>query len=675
MTFGPPPNHIALYDPCSLSGLVYPRPPLYFSESEPDLYCHPDDSSVTSRLRDPQLKCNRSLSFNIDWATAFIVDHINKKTEAAETFKNVRIKATTLEREGLIDAIPYLIFNELDEALFAGHLKNAVYLDERNFGSDVSGATYNPNWSPVPRISIILNTDVLVYARARDIVAILIHHMIHAYFLVACGPQKEDEVEYGRLSHGNHFGKIMFTIRKLSAAHGKELDPLGSGHNLSDFSVYGEAWYKPRRRPSAEDRDKDEWYCSHCYSNVYEIPDSEIDKWYDKTVKPMSDQQCKAIRSDKVHIYNDRRHELESKPRARLPPSSKTVEFILKDKPILVEKKKIEKLISVTLAFESSKSRFFKIDKDIPEATFLRFLEFAHTGEYRPDPTNYSARTHQRSGPPIIKPSSARNESQILNDIHVARFGALAKFSEVRTYALKRMDLYGIMTEDPIAVLQAIYSGREPDVKLKEWARKFLVAGGRDEMPNIMKLENDNGPWRIRLCDAMDEFGGLENDVRKAWEEVWRCGWGGGGGGCGMGSGGHLLGSNMLTMGAIQSPFQQQRQQLLLGGVGGVGATTSGVVDALTSANAGGNPIVNALSQALVNQNMLSNQHLISNGAASSYEIQRERRELDRERRKVERERDRLKETTAQVQAAAMLESMMGRGPLYRGFIEDEWHM
>jgi hypothetical protein len=116
------------------------------------------------------------------------------------------------------------------------------------------------------------------------------------------------------------------------------------------------------------------------------------------------------------------------------------------------------------------------------------------------------------------------------------------------------------------------------------------------------------------------------------------------------------VGQNLLTMGGFQGPFQQQ-QQLLLGETGG---------DALALASAHGNPLVNTLS------NLCGNQHMIGNGLASGYDIQRERRELERERRQVERERDRLKETAAQVQAAAVLESMMGRGLGFRGYTEDE---
>ena len=59
--------------------------------------------------------------------------------------------------------------------------------------------------------------------------------MIHAYFLIACGLQHCDEPKGGRrLRHGNHFGKIMYTINNLLAASLNECRALlvSFGHKL-----------------------------------------------------------------------------------------------------------------------------------------------------------------------------------------------------------------------------------------------------------------------------------------------------------------------------------------------------------------------------------------------------------------------------------------------------------
>jgi hypothetical protein len=580
MSFDPS-NHLTLYDDHLFGGLALTGRQSYYPESEPEAFFRRRSSSIkltsinnTSRLQDPLLKCDRNLGWGIDWAVAFVVNHLEKKSDAAETLRNIRIRAATLEREGLTKEIPYRIFNKLDETLFAGHLNNAVFLESCSLGLDVSGATYTQNWGPIPevkRISIILNSDVLEYARVRDVVAILIHHMIHAYFLVACGPQKEQEVEYGRLDHGVQFGKIMLSIRRLSAVHGKELTPLDFGHNPGKFPYYADGYDYPRRRPLKDVGDqKEKWYCSHCHSDVYKISEIDIDKYYDKVCKPMLNQPS-IVRSADVQVYNDRRHELEKKPRAQLASSTKSVEFLLKDKLVLVEKKKLERHLSIQRAFEDAKSRYIKTDKEVSEKTFMRFLELLHTDSYLPDLRIIASAAAtlgmSRKGPPIIKPSGASGEPYLLADVQFAKFASLIKFDECRAYALGRMNAYGIMTEDPVAVLQEIYTGREPDSKLKEWARKFLVATPTPaplssdyfsstrnlststsplEPPNLLKLESEAGLYRARLHDAMENSGALENDIRKAWQELKNAGW--------VGWDGSL--TNMSPSSALLSPNQ-----------------------------------------------------------------------------------------------------------------------
>lgn len=723
MTFGPP-DPLTLYDR-SLSGLAYAGLQPYYSDSEPDLCFRQRSSDLSlpltgssSRLQDSHLTCDRNLKWSIDWAVAFIVDHLEKRPEAAESLRSIRIRAATLEREGLAKDVPYRIFNKLDEALFAGYLRNAVYLDSTNLGPDVSGATYTHSWGPDPevkRISIILNSDVLEYARARDIVAILIHHMTHAYFLVACGPQKENEVDYGRLGHSYHFGKVISTIKKVSATHGKELTTLNLGHSLGGLQSYEDGYYYPRRRPSKDESDnKEKWYCSHCHFNVYEIPDSDIEKWYNKVCKPMVDQPSKSIRSAEVQIYNDRRHELETKPRGRLLSSAKSVEFIFKDKPVLVDGKKVDAFLAVRRAFENKKSRFLKIDSDVSEKTFHRFLELIHTGTYRPDPATLAAAAAGlgilRKGPPIIKPSGATTEAWLLTDVQFAKMGALMKFDECKAYALSRMNAYGIMTEDPIDVLRALYSVYEPDTPLKEWARKFLVAtptpsptssdymGTRSthapEPPNLLKLDSETGPYRARLHDAMDSSGALENDVRKAWQELRNAGW--------MGwdamatAPSALLASNQLAQfryptisppnllsiaGPASLPSYQHQHPLLLNDLPHPSSLAGlSLPLALNATNLGhmlGSGFNNAAS------NMLAAPlQALANPALSSLEFERlkdlERmkiRELDCEREKLrererEREKDRAREMQAQVQAAAMMEQFYGRG--LGGFVVDD---
>ncbi|KAF1837731.1 hypothetical protein BDW02DRAFT_490759 [Decorospora gaudefroyi] len=497
----------------------------------------PSALSFSVFLRD---LCDRDLEWNIDWAVAFIVDRLEQNwADAAETFRNIRIRAATFGREGLSHEIPYRIFNKLDAALFAGHLKNAVYLDISSLGSGVSGATYTHRLGPNPdvkRISIILNSDALEHAQAKDILGILIHHMIHAYFLVACGPQKEDEIGYGRLEHGVQFGKIILAIRKLSAVHGRELTSLNYGHSSAEIRHLAEEYYRPRHRDTVEREDRERWHCSHCHINTEGPSETEVEKYYSKICTPLFDQP-KSVRKLSVQAYNTRHHELETRRRSLLAPSQKTVEFMFKDQPILVEVKKTAEYVGVMRAFDKASSRFLKLHKEVSKDTFLRFLEFLHTGSYRPEPRHGVGQGVERRGPPIIKPQSMTTQAPLLDDVRFVKMATLMDFDECKSYALDRMDAYGILYEDPVAVLKEIYSGYEPDSDLKTWARKFLVRAPSTsspeyyntvptmEPPNLIKLESEQGAYRARFLDAIDASGALENDVNKARAELKVQGW------------------------------------------------------------------------------------------------------------------------------------------------------
>jgi hypothetical protein len=691
-------------------GPTYASSQSYYSDSDHDSPFrrpsspYPLSRSTTSRLRDPFYKCTRNLGWNIDWAVAYLVNHLEKtKNDAAEGLRTIRIKAATLSREGLDpEDIIYTIFNRLDATLFKGHLKDAVYLSTLPLSLSLFGATYNANWGPDPgvtRISIFLNSELLEYARARDVVALLIHQMIHAYFLVACGPQKENEVEYGRLAHGKHFGQILATIKEISATHGKELVCLDFGHDVAIDDEY------PLRRRKHNDSEDEaaKWYCTHCHASTPSIPTRDLTKWYTKTISPLLSPSLStpALRSANVQIYNERAHAIEVRSRARLPASTETIEVLYNDTSTLVDREKLEEnVLSARRALTCS--RFLKIsDKDVDEATFTRFLEFVHTGVYRPAPS-YGGNGNGRGGVVLAPTAGHRRDGgdvHVLADILFVKFGTSYHLSECMEYGLKRLDSYSIVDEDPIDILTQIFNGREPCAKLRSWVARFLRAGtslssmsftrNHGEQSNLEKLETETGPWRARFLALLDTSGALENEVRKARDDLvrhnnntWEAS------NALMLSGLNNLritsGStnnmhqNLLTLNPFplntpntnqtlidtlqhQYKLQQQQQQLLIANLpstpilANLNRLTSSVYDPLAST---------------------------SSLPSSAFELEQLRslerqkiRELEWEKdklRKLEREKERVRETVAQVQMANVLEGLYGTGIGIRGFVEED---
>ncbi|ORY19572.1 hypothetical protein BCR34DRAFT_471880 [Clohesyomyces aquaticus] len=513
-------------------------------------------SSLIARLKDERLRCDRNLGWNIDYATAFIVSHLDEKKSpgAADTLKRIRIFGEGIWRDGHFHDIPYRIFNKLDETLFAGHLKDAVFLDIRPIQRDVSGVTFNPGQSPnkrVQRISIVLNANLHEHLGSKFLVASLIHHMIHAYFLVACGPQGgKDHVDYGRLTHGMHFGKIMHTIKHLSCAKAKPL-PLGFGHPLRrpfDNS------YHPYHSDRISNRNTEKWFCTHCYNDVPPIPEKDIEAWYKTHCAPLLDLP-KCTQKAKIWIWDEKAkgsEMLEEVPRARTTPTRDAVEFVLAGaKSILVPKEKIDAFPHITKSF--AKSRVCKLPDDTVESAFLKILELLHSNgnEYSPDlaPVTMPG----RKGPPVVMPTCKDERPYLVTDLRV--FGVAAKmgWDDVKGIAIQRLKSQCVTTEDPVTVLREIYgTGKEADPELRSWARAFLakratsgtegewhharagatdgiVSGawdaaipgrwgltgfGGEETPNLVLLERELG-FRERFLELRDRSAALHIDVLK----------------------------------------------------------------------------------------------------------------------------------------------------------------
>ncbi|KAF2439729.1 hypothetical protein P171DRAFT_314341, partial [Karstenula rhodostoma CBS 690.94] len=473
---------------------------------------------------------DRNLGWNIDWAVAFIVNHLDPQNspDAATVLKNIRFRAATLDKEGHALEIPFRIFNKLDETLFAGHLKNVVYLELRKLHPDVSGATHTHGWGldpKVKRVSIYLNKDALQQARSRNLIGTLIHHMIHAYFLITCGPQVEKEIAYGRLAHGVHFGKIMTTIKKLSGVNGRPLTSLDFGHTLAQTNrLFYDEYYYQQRKPYHRRRGKEKWYCSHCYSDVAALPDGDINSWYDTVCKPLLTLP-ETLHTSAVQIYNLRQHILEEVPRAETTPSPDSNEFIYKGKPVLVPSTLLENYPSIRRTLEKAGCRYLELDESLDPDTVLRFFELLHTGSYGPDAKHVLSLG--RKGPPVIKSPTA-GEPCLLTDIKMYKMGVATGFDELKAAALDRMYKHAVTYEDPVALLAELYGGGEPDGDLKGWTRKFLGRAPEPEWgspalgepSNLAKLECEMLGWKARFYDLLESSSALKYEVGRVKREL-----------------------------------------------------------------------------------------------------------------------------------------------------------
>jgi hypothetical protein len=269
--------------------------------------------------------------------------------------------------------------------------------------------------------------------------------------------------------------------------------------------------------------------------------------------------------------------------------------------------------------------------------------------------------------------------------VQFAKLGTLMGFDDCKSYALDRMNAYGILNEDPVAILKEIYQGYEPDSDLKDWARKFLVRAPSTsnpecrttaisvttvEPPNLIKLESEQSSHRARFLDAVDASGALENDVNKARVELKAAGWY---------NWSSLLphdAPRLLTNRSTSYPTHP----LALGYRSSTSVPWSSVHDLTDQLSSLDIERLRNLEREKA-RNREREEKLRDYERAKYSDIERDQlrklrrekeRELEREKeklRRLEMEKEKVKEAHAQLQASAAIEALFGRRG--HGFAED----
>ena len=123
------------------------------------------------------------------------------------------------------------VFNDLDKIFFMGVLRGHVYLrwSDKSEHADWGGVTC---YSPDRRLMIQLSTKILKSSRAslRDVWAVLLHEMIHAYLRHQCGPTMRDDDPYSPPGHGRIFQACMKAVQYRIGS--PKLIKLELGHSI-----------------------------------------------------------------------------------------------------------------------------------------------------------------------------------------------------------------------------------------------------------------------------------------------------------------------------------------------------------------------------------------------------------------------------------------------------------
>lgn len=409
--------------------------------------------------------------------------------------------------------LPFMVFDDLDKKLFRSMLRGNVYLTWANLPTGLHARTSRPNLHGRPRITIELNWH-LSRNRAATL-GVLLHQMIHAYYLQCCGHKNKGVIGRGHdLCHKEEFYNLSRSIRE---------------HFLPGETVVWDAAKNtfPRHTWISSRYYVPEAGCSNCYCKSTPTKKKDIDRWrysalaftIAKLARGAASQHSSSGKTEDMTIdrskyvlawlasqggtstadgsnrsntYFMERHgssvEHLTKSDCRLSPGTYiTLWYDGRRYPVLKEGLRERAALS--------RSPFFSNDTLVfPSTSSLEGLEilvsFLESGDFGPShssaltaskygcPNHHHISSPTQRGPPIMLQPEPSSPKYLGSSILAYRLATTLQFEPLKSAAIK--NLYGLphTYEDPIALLEQAYL-LEPALpqedKLRAWVRDWLA--------------------------------------------------------------------------------------------------------------------------------------------------------------------------------------------------------
>jgi hypothetical protein len=440
----------------------------------------------------------------LEEATVFLVKHIDKNQDAI-----IELIQKRRYPRRLVQSMQYYAARCLEDfghVLFADQvMKRSVTLSASPFNTqDMSGRTYiagarnSRDTKPHIRLNSVLLESTRHHHRFQDpkgtydhIIATLLHHMIHAYFLIACGAQRDGKDPDGRLKHGEHFGCVMYKIRDLSGRYGSPL-PISFGHNIP-VSHHGHSYHGffNGMVPASLGQQYSQYQCSTCTANVEAITKEKIEDWY-------KNKCVKAVDPDILEVTG-RNEKPIATPLSKCGDKKKWVEIIYHKQTYKVTRDCLSKIVPSSRFLKNfdGDNRVLRIRDVVEEPIFICLLHFLYRADYLPDLDDNMSGT---STAPIIHQRLHDEAKAMMTDIKVHQLATEIGFEKLRFHALKRLKSHPICYENPCALLSAIYEPVDQGLnkELRAWAIDFMKKLGHPkpgqhpkETSNWKKLDDD----------------------------------------------------------------------------------------------------------------------------------------------------------------------------------------
>lgn len=409
--------------------------------------------------------------------------------------------------------LPFMVFDDLDRKLFRSMLRGNVYLTWASLPTGSHARTSRPNLNGRPRITIELNWQ-LRRNRAATL-GVLLHQMIHAYYLQCCGHKNKGVIGRGHdLRHKEEFYNLSCSIREHFLP-GESLVWDAAKNNFPRHTWISSRYYVP------------EAGCSNCYCKSITMKKRDLDQWRDsalaltiaKIARDAASQHSSSAKtedmttcrsqyvlswlasqggtstadiSNRSNTYCMERHGSSVKhlvhSDCHLSPGTYiTLWYDGRRYPVLKQGLRERAAIS--------RSPFFSNDTLVfPSTSSLEGLEilvsFLESGGFAPShssaltaskygcPGHHHISSPTLRGPPIMLQPEPSSPKYLGSSILAYRLATTLQFEPLKSAAIKR--LYGLphTYEDPIALLGQVYM-LEPALPqedhLRAWVRDWLT--------------------------------------------------------------------------------------------------------------------------------------------------------------------------------------------------------
>lgn len=474
-------------------------------------------------LNDKHMRPQRSLQLKEVAAAKLAVEAIEKGKRRDVFWAGGHGMFAGLDKTDRI-SLPIRVFHQLDSELFRGVLRGQVYMaTSRELSPAVHGTTRRAG-HPYGRVAILLNPQVVLHERPEVVLATLIHHMAHAYFLVCCGfGSDEDQHD---LKHGLPISTLFWTINACFLRNNRSFPNLfrctdnSSRHPAaSSFGQHG-----------VEGQSYCSWHCSDfenfqdCHNYLhYTLRTRKLDKKKDDEEGPFEIEKHYP-RSEYLHLFQPGASILDPISRSHyrsLNPSSRFIEIHYRGKAIPLDLVHLQRCPGFYAHIHEKQMSPIKIPKDVSEKAFRVVFNFAIQGDYEPV---WASDSFTFRGPPRIDTGSGNvPETGPFVPAEDARVYAVAQtigFTELKQLALRRLYSQSLLKGDAMDFVEEVYTGKEP-------GKDKPVACGRGWKPDndlrnfMLAFLTTAHPDRLRVEVEVDDFG-RTTPVGRAGLEGWR---------------------------------------------------------------------------------------------------------------------------------------------------------